>query len=312
MDILWSTRDVPAARRSAAWAAALSRQVFPVRTETDRPERFHGEFRMRSFGPSAFLRVRSVRQIIRRAPEDIGPHDVDWMFVSTMTEGTGYLHHADGVATVPQGAVSFVDGGMPFALEFRRPFAYVSGVVRRRDLLALLPAADRAHGTVIPSPAGPALSGFLAALEPASGDGLMDEHRLYDHFVGLAATALAPFVQADANVQAGRDAALIAHVRAHLLTHLDGHAPIAATAQRLGISRRTIQRLFQAEGTTATLWIRNQRIERCARDLRDPRLAGRSITDIASARGFDDAAYFSRCFRATFGMSPRTYRDQKG
>src|SRR3546814_16713490 len=108
-----------------------------------------------------------------------------------MIHGTGYLHHAGGVEAVPRGAVSFVDGDQPFALEFRRDFAYVSALALRHDMLALLPSADRAHGTVISGPAGPALGAFLAALEPSvtapDGAPLGHENRLYDPFLGLSA-----------------------------------------------------------------------------------------------------------------------------
>lgn len=309
MDVIWSTKSIPPARRAKEWTAALSRQIFPVQAEVGEPRGFRGEFRMCGFGPTAFLRIRSRRQTIRRSEADITARDADWLFVSTMTRGTGYLHHAGGVARVPRGAVSFVDGDQPFALEFRRDFAYVSALVMRRDIVALLPAADRAHGTVIPAPAGPALSAFLTALEPCAGaPSIVDENRLYDHFLGLASAALAPFVSMDAPSGSPPGMDLLARVRAYLIAHLDAEAPILMAVNRFGITPRKLQRMFRAEGTTPTLWLRGQRLERCARDLCDPRQAGRSITAIATARGFDDTAYFSRCFRAAFGVSPASYR----
>ena len=49
--------------------------------------------------------------------------------------------------------------------------------------------------------------------------------------------------------------------------------------------------------------------EMCIRDsLCDPALAARSISEIAVAWGFNDAAHFSRAFRARFGRSPRELR----
>ena len=40
----------------------------------------------------------------------------------------------------------------------------------------------------------------------------------------------------------------------------------------------------------------------------DPRLADRSITEIALAFGFSNPAHFSRVFRAHTGVSPSAYR----
>lgn len=307
MDISWSTETVPEADRVAAWSDMLSRQVFPVRTEIFRPDRFRGEMRLRVFGPTAFLRVRSRSQRIVRGEAEISDGDDNWLFVSTMIRGTGLLHHAGGVARVPRGGVSFVDGGQPFALEFRQDFDYVSALVLRRDIFALLPEAEAAHGRVIGAPAGPAIAAFLAALEPAvDGGGVGDENQLYDNFLGLAAAALLPAPETT-SLRAS-DKTLLARIKSHLIAHLGEDMPARSVAGRFGIADRKLQRLFQGEGTTLTLWLRRQRLERCAQDLADPRQDGRSVTAIAGSRGFDDPTYFSRCFRAAFGMAPGAYR----
>jgi len=51
-----------------------------------------------------------------------------------------------------------------------------------------------------------------------------------------------------------------------------------------------------------------RRLDATRRDLCDPALAARSISEIAFAWGFNDAAHFSRAFRARFGRSPRELR----
>ncbi len=74
------------------------------------------------------------------------------------------------------------------------------------------------------------------------------------------------------------------------------------------ISLRTLQKLFAADGTTPAAWIRLHRLERCRRDLADPRLRGRPIQSIAARWGFTDPAHFSRVFRRAFEASPSDYR----
>jgi AraC-like DNA-binding protein len=314
MDLLWSTEAVAPAKRSAAWAEMLSRQVLPVGVDVASSRGFRGEFRLRSFGPTAFLRVRSRAQKIHRDAARIGRADSAWMFVSTMTEGEGWLHHGGGVAEGPYGGVTFVDGDQPFTLEFRDDFAFVSALVLRRDLVALLPRAAHAHGRVLPAPVGPALSAFLATLETAvdahSSNPGRDENRLYDHFVGLAATALMQAAARDdrARARPSADELLLGRIKAHLIDRLDVEFDGPACAARFGISARKLQRLFQADGATPTGWLRRQRLQRCARDLADPRQAARSITAIARTRGFDDMVYFSRCFRREFGTAPGAWR----
>jgi AraC-like DNA-binding protein len=74
------------------------------------------------------------------------------------------------------------------------------------------------------------------------------------------------------------------------------------------IAARTLYRQFQAHDLTVSGWIRHRRLERCRRDLIDPRLAGHPIYAIATRHGFADGAQFTRSFRTAYGVSPRDYR----
>ncbi|WP_436768528.1 helix-turn-helix domain-containing protein [Streptomyces sp. URMC 123] len=80
---------------------------------------------------------------------------------------------------------------------------------------------------------------------------------------------------------------------------------IAAAHQ---ISTRHLYKLFQEQGLTVAGWIRQRRLERCRRDLADPRLDSRPVHAIAARWGFTSDAHFSRLFRAVHGMTPTEYR----
>ncbi len=78
-------------------------------------------------------------------------------------------------------------------------------------------------------------------------------------------------------------------------------------ANEAGMSERRVQALFAELGTTPTFYIRNQRLDWAAERLRhDP---DQPITRIAHSAGFNDSAYFSRCFRLRYGETPRRYRE---
>lgn len=78
------------------------------------------------------------------------------------------------------------------------------------------------------------------------------------------------------------------------------------------ISTRYLHKLFEAEGTSVSAWIRTARLERCRRDLLDPSLAHRTILSIASRWGLPGAQQFSRLFRNAYGCSPRELRRTLG
>lgn len=77
-------------------------------------------------------------------------------------------------------------------------------------------------------------------------------------------------------------------------------------ADAVGLSERRVQSLFANLGTTPTLYIRDARLDRAAERLRfEPT---RSITSIAHDAGYNDSAYFARCFRKKYGVAPKDYR----
>ena len=84
-----------------------------------------------------------------------------------------------------------------------------------------------------------------------------------------------------------------------------------ALATDLGMSRRTLYYLFEAQGLTPALAIRNLRLSRCRRLLEDPRQRARKIAAIALDHGFRNLCTFSRCFRQHYGMAPQDCRPER-
>jgi AraC-like DNA-binding protein len=83
---------------------------------------------------------------------------------------------------------------------------------------------------------------------------------------------------------------------------------VAELAAALRLSPSTLHRVWGGEACSLSDWLWAQRLDATRRDLCDPALAARSISEIAFAWGFNDAAHFSRAFRARFGRSPRELR----
>jgi AraC-like DNA-binding protein len=66
--------------------------------------------------------------------------------------------------------------------------------------------------------------------------------------------------------------------------------------------------LFQSETMSLSKYIQYQRLEACRRALRHPDYRQRSTTDIALQWGFSDVSHFHRCFKASYGVTPRQYK----
>jgi AraC family transcriptional activator of tynA and feaB len=76
-----------------------------------------------------------------------------------------------------------------------------------------------------------------------------------------------------------------------------------------GIGRRHLDEIMlKNTGISVTAQIWRRRLEKTAADLRNPRFAAQSITQIAFDAGFKDAAHFARAFKKRFQCTPRKWR----
>ena len=104
----------------------------------------------------------------------------------------------------------------------------------------------------------------------------------------------------------GDERAVIRRYVQSLPNHFFEEASIDATAQRLGIPRRTFTQLFtEITGETWLAHVRRLAIEHAHRRLAETDLP---ITSVAFECGFNDLSTFYRQFKKQTGMSPGEYR----
>jgi AraC-like DNA-binding protein len=76
----------------------------------------------------------------------------------------------------------------------------------------------------------------------------------------------------------------------------------ADIACAVGISERYLHRLFRDSDQTPMQLVKASRLDHCYRDLLDPALAARSVSEIARARGYQRTDQFARDFRQRFAI----------
>jgi AraC-like DNA-binding protein len=121
----------------------------------------------------------------------------------------------------------------------------------------------------------------------------------------LRSASAAPDVAHDALADAPQYANARLFIREHLA---DAALNPAVVATYSGMSIRNLARLFARHGITVERTIWTERLAAAHRDLLDPRLLDRSITDIAFSWAFNDAAHFSRSFTRAYGVAPSALR----
>lgn len=80
-------------------------------------------------------------------------------------------------------------------------------------------------------------------------------------------------------------------------------------ASHCRISVRYLHAIFAGYATTVGSFIRALRLRQCRAELQDPRLRGKSVTEIFNRWGFNDPAHFSRAYKDQYGIAPSRERD---
>ncbi|MFE7569491.1 helix-turn-helix domain-containing protein [Streptomyces sp. NPDC057539] len=88
----------------------------------------------------------------------------------------------------------------------------------------------------------------------------------------------------------------------------DGVRELAALCAQHLEATRYLCKLFKEQGLNVADWIRRRRLERCRRDLTDPRRCCLPVHAIAARWGLTDSANFSHAFRTAYGTPPGEYR----
>jgi len=109
--------------------------------------------------------------------------------------------------------------------------------------------------------------------------------------------------------EGGVAAARLAVIKADIIEHIGhGETTLLGLATRHGLTPRSIQRLFERDGSTFSEFKLEHQLAYARRMLADRRYAGLTIAAIAAAAGFGDLSYFHRVFRRRFGATPCNVR----
>src|SRR3954451_248139 len=130
------------------------------------------------------------------------------------------------------------------------------------------------------------------------------------HLLDLAALGLG--ARGDVAARADRGGLRAVRLKAVLMILQKRFTEPDFSAQKLaaaaGLSERYVNELLYEAGASFTLRLLELRLRKAANLLAEP--AGRRISDIAFACGFNDLSYFNRCFRRRFGLTPTAARSR--
>lgn len=267
----------------------------------DAPEGIRADLTRWTLGPAALARARSGRARVSRVASD-GPRH---LLFHLQRRGRLVMRHEHEAISVSMGDIVIADDNRPYCIDISEgnDCLILQLPIEAFDAVATQDWHGRMFRAADPNVAflGHMLQGLWAQREMFDG--------LDDGAGHLLAEAARIVVRCGAlSEEFGKGLSPVDYALAHL------HDPDLGTARicdATGLSSRAVQKAFlRHTARTPTAFIAERRLDRAA-ELLSAR-PDRSITEIAFEIGFNDAAFFSRCFRRHFGVTPREWRTLHG
>jgi len=242
----------------------------------------------------------------------------DSLLVWLQTEGTSSVASRGRVAELQPGDFCLHRGQDAIALQMHAsecghaPWHFLHLELPVSQLAARFPGWERHVGKGIRAQSGSGAM-FGAMLKSLNKHGeLVDDggaQHIADSTIGLLAAALASQNACGDDSSSHMETYHRERIKNFVCANLcNPNLDVATIAQGVGLSPGHVHRLFSKENVPLMQGVWSERLRRCYQELASGR-GGRSISGIAYAWGFNDAAHFSRAFRKCFGVSPREVRD---
>lgn len=316
MSFALSTSSVRPSDKLAYWADLVCRSYVQLDCEPGPgQELIEGEIRAGALASLRLSRVTASAQTVTRTPARIAGASEDFFLVSIQAAGTGTVLQDGRAARLSPGDFALYDSTRPYQLVFGADFQQYVLMLPGPLLRAQLGGAQRLTAQTVAGQKGAghlmigmirSLWASLDELEPASAAAVAES---VEHIL-LAGLRTLPVAGAPAGVSH-----LTAYHREQIKDCIrrrlrDPQLGVDEIARETRLSVSSLHRVFSGEGESLSDYLWRQRLEAVRRELLDPASQGRRVSEIAYAWGFNDAAHFSRAFKARFGCSPTEFRER--
>ncbi|HSB24801.1 MAG TPA: helix-turn-helix domain-containing protein [Burkholderiaceae bacterium] len=316
MSQLLTTQAVDPSRQLAYWTEMVCDTYVQLDCDAAADARtIEGEIAVDQLATLQLSRVTATAQHVRRTPARIARASEDYFLVSIQSQGSGAVVQDGRSALLAPGDFALYDSTRPYELHFDRPFQQYVLKLPGPTLRTALRDTNRFTATSVSGARGAGhlminmirtLAADIDTLAPASAVAVADSVTQI-LIAGLSALPAAR-QPALSHLTALHREQIKACVRTRLR---EPGLSVASIAAQLRLSPSTLHRAWLGEPCSLADWIWAQRLDAARRDLCDPTLDARSVSEIGFSWGFNDAAHFSRAFRARFGCAPSELRARR-
>jgi len=282
----------------------------PMDAERDDPEApFTGAFWNRRAGQLGVSEYVGDPLIYTRSKSHIAVSQLDGYQLFLQMEGVWHLAQAGRERLIEPGSVILLDQNVPFRSVKRGRWRHRAITVPRAEIDPWVPPDWRRGGLLCGGSLGKVVAAYARALTDEIGSLTPQEGSAgFDHLCQLFALSAAATTDRREMTREALRAAKLAEVRRYVERHLGDDLGVARVAAASAISERGLHLLFEPTGISFTAYVHRRRLEKCRAMLTDPAFAGRSISEIAFACGFNSLPTFYRVFQHACGAAPGEVR----
>ncbi|MEM6851824.1 MAG: helix-turn-helix domain-containing protein [Pseudomonadota bacterium] len=312
MDSLLKTSDKPKNERFEFWRHLVSDTFTPLDVACMDPQNFSASIRFQKYAGVEVARIMGDAQTVTRGEAEISQSNTDEYYLIAHVSGRNVIAQDGREVYLQPGDSTIVSTTRPYSISFDEPLDQIAVTIPRAIWLERSPHGEPATASRIPG--GGAVIGRyvdyirdLGAQNPIFADEMANN--LLDMCVLIARRTEAALAESDEFGLADRR---LKRVRAYVMEHLyDENLCPAEAARAVGVSLRTLHKVFQGAGMTFTRYVTEQRLQAVRRRLEDPGRRSMTVAQIAFETGFSNLSSFGRAFKGRFGVAPRDYRFSK-
>lgn len=315
---VFDTRVLPPAERYELWLDVVA-STAPALISSPHVACFDAYARSVDLGSLRITDFTYPSLTMARTPRLIRQADPEMYQLSLTRLGNGTVNQQRREASVRPAEFTLLDNSRPFVAHHEAPPDEPLNTITVNIPHSLLPLSSAKVTNLLGSTLcgstgmGGLLAQFLRQIASHPEQfATADTSRLGSIALDLISATLAQQLGAEDSLPGEvRQTALRRQVDTFIDNNLaDPQLTPRAIAAAHHISLRTLHRMFAGEDVTVAELIRQRRLERCRRDLADPRMRAQPIYAIAARWGFPDKAHFSRLYRSTYGHSPQEFRER--
>jgi AraC-like DNA-binding protein len=298
--------------RIESWRATISRTLLRVEIDFQPSMVFHARAAIRIFENIRFATSTVAPHVARRSRAVVSEENDDLFLIINLNTTPIISLGTKQIALAP-GNGCLLSCAEPWDYAQSRYGRVLCVRMPRAGMANLLPNLERHIGTIISGdqPAMRILLDYLSAIDrnPVYPDAKA-RSAFATHIQDLIALLLATDGDGDdfASERSSRTRRERAMKDDLLRNFHNKDLCLDDLATRHDMSRRTIQRVFEKDGTTFQDHVLSLRLEGVRQRLLDARYAALTVSQIAETCGFGDISHFNHVFRRRFGGSPSQIR----